>query len=329
MLPDGSLFGRFIEVDGSFHPIDKITVVGDNIVFHTPETVASVVEAQLRTAQAFGDKTTTLLSKFRIGVVGCSGTGSWVVEQLARLGVGELVLVDPDHIEKKNLNRIVNSTMASLGLSKVEVLKDSVEKFGTCRSIIAITSDLFSRGIGTELALCDIVFGCMDSVEGRDRLNRIAAFYCVPYLDLGVRLDADGNGGITNVSGAVHYLLPGGSSLLSRGVYTAERLAAESLRRTNPERYAEQLKEGYIKGAKVESPAVISVNGFCASMAVNEMLARIHPYRGDGNERLRWQQFDLVNSFWQQRNDGHRCPILAKMAGRADMEPYLNSTFVS
>ena len=45
-----------------------------------------------------------------IAVVGCSGTGSPVIEQLARLGVGRLVLVDPDRVEEKNLNRIVNAT---------------------------------------------------------------------------------------------------------------------------------------------------------------------------------------------------------------------------
>lgn len=46
----------------------------------------------------------------KIDHIGNSGTGSIVVEQLGRLGVGEFVFVDPDAIEAKNLNRILNAT---------------------------------------------------------------------------------------------------------------------------------------------------------------------------------------------------------------------------
>ena len=60
----------------------------------------------LRHAQAFGTGTTALLRNLSVAIVGCSGTGSIVAEQLARLGAGRLVLVDPDRVEEKNLNRI-------------------------------------------------------------------------------------------------------------------------------------------------------------------------------------------------------------------------------
>jgi hypothetical protein len=87
------------------------------------------------------------------------------------------------------------------------------------------------------VAACDVVFGCMDGVEGRHILNRLATFYIIPYFDVGARLDADGAGGIDRIAGAVHYLQPGLSSLLSRGVYNMVRVDAEAMRRTNPEMY--------------------------------------------------------------------------------------------
>lgn len=59
------------------------------------------------------------------------------------------------------------------------------------------------------------------------------------------RLDADGNGGISAIAGAAYYLQPGGSSLLSRGVYNMDRVAAEEMRRTDPDLYRRQVKEGY------------------------------------------------------------------------------------
>ena len=53
---------------------------------------------------------TPKLQNLSVAVVGCSGTGSPVIEQLARLGVGRLLLVDPDVVKVKNLNRILNTT---------------------------------------------------------------------------------------------------------------------------------------------------------------------------------------------------------------------------
>jgi len=73
----------------------------------------------------------------------------------------------------------------------------------------------------------------MDGVEGRHLLNRLTTFYLMPYFDVGVRLDADGNGGIERIAGAVHYLQPGLSSLLSREVYNMARVEAEEMRRTD------------------------------------------------------------------------------------------------
>jgi len=327
MLPTGRLFARFVERDRSFHDVEKILVVGDEIRLFRTETTEAVDGAQLRTSQTFGEKTTRLLKKLRVGVVGCSGTGSWVIEQLSRLGVGQLLLVDPDTVEKKNLNRIVNTTEddARDKKGKVYALRDTILTHGTQNGVEVLQASLLEEAVAKKLAGCDVLFGCMDSVEGRDRLNRLAAFYTLPYFDLGVRLDADGSGGISNVSGVVHYLIPGGSSLLSRGAYSSEALRVEALRRTDPEQYRRELDDGYIKGAKVDSPAVISVNGFCATMAVNELLARIHPYRSGKLAEERRQQFDLKNCFWHQLEDGPSCSMLAKFAGRGDMLPFLNS----
>lgn len=333
MLSDGSIFGRFALADETYSPIDRIAVAGDDIRFFDSDPIDAPLdepEEQLRTRQAFGPKTTRILSRLTIGVVGCSGTGSWVGEQLARLGVGRLVLADPDTVERKNLNRIVGTCSADADARrpKVAALADRFSTYGTCGDIDPIPCSSLEADVVRKLAACDVLFGCMDSVEGRDVLNRIAAFYSIPYFDLGVQLKADGAGGVDVVCGSVHYLLPDGSSLLSRGVYTPERLQAESLLRTDPERYAQEVNDGYIRGVAVGAPAVISINGFCASMAVNELLARLHPFRDGPNGDYRWQQFDLVNSFVQGQACEAPCPVLSKWAGRGDMTPLLNCNLI-
>jgi len=49
------------------------------------------------------------------------------------------------------------------------------------------------------LSTCDVLFGCMDSVDGRHVLNKLASAYVIPLIDLGVTLDADGAGGIDSI----------------------------------------------------------------------------------------------------------------------------------
>src|SRR5262249_21670965 len=141
----------------------------------------------------------------------------------------------------------------------------------------------FDREAVTEIADCDVVFGCMDSVDGRHLLNKLATFYGIPYFDLGVKLEADGKGSVDQVCGTVHYIKPGGSSLLSRRVYTTEQVRAAGFARTDPRAYKRQVKEGYIRGIAEDRPAVIQLNSLVASLAVNELLARLHPYRIDPN----------------------------------------------
>jgi len=94
--------------------------------------------------------------------------------------------------------------------------------------------------------------------------------------------------------GGSHYLQPGGSSLHSRGVYTMEEVRAEGLRRTDPTAYAGLLKEGILKGIRVDRPAVISVNMLIAGVAVNDFLARIHPFRLDPNGDFAAQTVSLT-----------------------------------
>jgi tRNA A37 threonylcarbamoyladenosine dehydratase len=47
--------------------------------------------------------------------LGCGGIGGFVIEELARIGVGAIKAIDPDIFEENNLNRQVLSTLSTLG----------------------------------------------------------------------------------------------------------------------------------------------------------------------------------------------------------------------
>jgi hypothetical protein len=174
------------------------------------------------------------------------------------------------------------------------------------------------------VAECDIVFGCTDGVEARHILNRLATFYSMPYIDVGVRLDADGYGGISGISGAVHYLQPGRSSLLSREVYTMDQVEAEGMRRTNPDLYQRQRGEGYLRGVPEDRPAVITINGTFASLAVQELLARLHPYRNQPNSQFAYIGGNLADVQLYTEPEGEPCNVFKAHVGRGDMTPLLN-----
>jgi hypothetical protein len=169
----------------------------------------------------------------------------------------------------------------------------------------------------------------MDSVEGRNALNRIAVAYAQPYFDVGVRIDADGHGGIEDIWGTVHYVQPDGASLMERGVYTQDDLDAEALKRTDPAEYRRRRKEGYIRGVPEERPAVISTNALYASLAVNEFLARLHRFRWSTNSEFAIRRFSLTRDLLIAESDGGASTRLAKLVGRGDMIPLVNMPVLS
>lgn len=330
LLDSGRLFGRVVSDNGDFRELECINVVGDDLLFWRAQTEqeqdCAAPEFARRISQAFGKGTYEHLRELRVAVIGCSGTGSPVIEQLARNCVGSLILVDPDIIEKKNLNRIMNSTMADAiaGRNKVDIAKDAVMKMGLGTTVDTFAENLFSESVVKAVAECDIVFGCMDTVDGRHLLNKLTSFYLLPYFDLGVRLDADGSGGIEQVCGTVHYLQPGGSSLFSRGVYSMEQVRSAGLFRTDPSTYKMQLKEGYIHGIHEDRPAVVQLNSLIASLAVNELLARLHPYREDPNGDFAIHRISLSHGIYEHETDGTPCTNLAHHVGRGDVDPLLD-----
>lgn len=325
MLGDGRIFGRAIFPDGSSRALDSVLVAGDDLLFWPSLLNGNIPEFAQRHSQLFGAGTTQRLRQLSIAVIGCSGTGSPLIEQLARLGVGRLILIDPDKIEEKNLNRIVNSTRDDANHSryKVEVMARAIDAMGLGTVVVPLAENLISRKVVEAVAQCDVVFGCMDSVEGRHLLNRLAACYVIPYFDLGVKLQADGRGGIDEACAAVHYLRPDGSSLLDRRAYTLAQLKSEGLRRTDPAAYRDQVKAGYIHGVQEDRPAVVSINTHVASCAVNELLARLHPYRLDSNAESAVVRISFIQGVTYRESEPHPSGTFERVIGRGDSEPLL------
>lgn len=336
MFENGQMRGRYLAADGRFADIEAISVVGHDLNFWYPDSGSSETpDFAASHGQIFGAGTHDRLSRLSVAIIGASGTGGPMFEQLQRLGVGQLVLVDDDHVEHRNVNRIPYSTIddAEASKPKVELFKETAQKTGLGTEVITHQANLWDEDVVRSVAQCDVVIGCMDTIDGRYLLNRLATYYVQTYIDVGVCLDtyrdSDLKGQIREACGTVHYLQPGLSSLMSRGVFDMQDVAAAGLKRTDPAAHAEQLEEKYIRGVNENQPAVISLNTYAVSLAAMELLARIHPYREQPNSEYASIEFSFADAELFPDAEPGPCPLLSDLVGLGDRAILLDLTALS
>jgi len=322
MLPDGKVIARLVSREKEFTPVQSVAVVGEDILIWKQVPIPDTdLGAGARVLQAFGKGTFKLFRNMHVGVVGCSGTGSIVVELLARNCIGRLTLVDPDCVEEKNLNRIVNATSkdAEEGNPKVLVLQRTIKAMGTDVCVDTYQAHTFDKQVIEALGDCDVIFGCVDSAEGRYHLECLASAYFLPYFDVGVYLEASPDGGISQADAVSHYIHPENADLMLRGSYTSEQLTAENWYRKDRKHYETQRVAGYLAAVGEDQPAVMSINMQAACMAFNDFLARIHGFRLDDNDEFSEQRFRFVHGCYMNTKMGtERSPIFTKYAGMGD-----------
>ena len=126
-------------------PLSQIRILGKRYQFITannaPPEEPGIPELFFdRQVRAFGKEMQKLLGSIHIGVVGCGGTGSATIEQLVRLGVGRLTIVDHDEIDNTNISRIHKSTMKDFedGLNKTDIMRLRIEQIGFGTKVNAI-----------------------------------------------------------------------------------------------------------------------------------------------------------------------------------------------
>jgi len=115
------------------------------------------------------------LLESKVCVIGCGGLGGTICEVLSRLGIGRLVLVDPDTFEEHNLNRQLMCTQENIGKVKVECAK---ERIGRVNSAIEVQVHGVRAGkdnFETVLAGCNLCMDALDNVTTRLDLEK----YCI------------------------------------------------------------------------------------------------------------------------------------------------------
>lgn len=245
-----------------------VSEVGHRVRTHWPAGAKSKEFATRfdRSVRAFGTDGQTTLSGMTVGIVGLGGLGSIVAEQLAYLGVGSFVLLDPDVIDETNLNRVVGSTNERVGVPKTSSANQMIHTIRREASVRAVSGDVMHSVDAHSLLGVDFLFGCTDSHGSRTVINQIAYQYMIPTIDLGVRVQAK-DGIVESIVGRVQMLAPGLACLVCTDLLDPEEVRRDFLsadaRRRDP----------YIPGAAEVQPSVISLNGTVASLGVTMMLS--------------------------------------------------------
>ena len=135
-----------------------------------------------RTRMLFGDEGMERLARSRVAVFGLGGVGGYVVEALARSGVGALDLIDSDSVSLSNLNRQILATADTVGMAKVDAAAARVAAVAPeCR---VRTYKMFYLPGETEFPFheCDYIVDAIDTVTGKLGLVMAAREAKVPIV---------------------------------------------------------------------------------------------------------------------------------------------------
>lgn len=271
---DGFRFtGHLADEDGRF-PIERVWLVGDR--FHlipAADLPISLPRAEFdRNVRAFGSGIQRALGELKVGVVGCGGTGSAVIEQLTRLGVRDFVLLDPKALTSSNVTRVFGTGEADVGAKKATIAHNNVLHIAPAARVEAHIGELKSPGVVRKFAGCDVVFGCTDDEAGRVVLSRFSTYLLCPVIDCGVLISSGEHGVLDGIDGRVTVLSPGSACLVCRRRIDMRLAAAQLL--PESERTLRQA-EGYAPALAGVEPAVVTYTTSVAAAAVNELLERM------------------------------------------------------
>jgi len=128
----------------------------------------------------------TALAQARVLVAGAGALGNEVIKNLALLGVGQLLIVDFDHIEASNLSRTVLFQDSDVGRPKAQVAVERSAQLNPAVDLRYINGDLFyDLGLGF-YRHCDLVVGGLDSLAVRSQVGLCCALAGIPFLDGGM-----------------------------------------------------------------------------------------------------------------------------------------------
>lgn len=271
-------------------PLAEARVVGSSVQRLHPDPPVrprGVDETYDRQARLFGDAGQDLLSRLKVGIIGAGGVGSLLVLYLARLGVGHLIVVDPERIEPSNLPRVVGSTRfdartwlttqerphwvrkvgARFAARKVDIMGRVVRRASRRVHYEGIFGDFTVNEVAMRFRDCDFLFLAADSFQARLVFNALVHQYLIPAIQIGSKVPVDrSSGAVGQVYAVSRPVTPASGCLWCYGLIPPRRLQEEAA--TESELRAQR----YVEEATIVAPSVITLNAAASGVAANDFL---------------------------------------------------------
>jgi len=317
-LADGSIVGGLVFAssaiagdlwlsDGTRVELTSARVAGRPMktLFPGPPAIEKHDAEHDRQARIFGDRGQAVLDAQKVAVIGAGGAGSLLVEYLARLGVGHLVIIDPDRVETTNLPRIIGSrrfdahtwvtspqrpkVLQALGRRfashKVHVARRVAQRARPTTKVDAVVGDIIDAQTAQLLIDCDYIFLAADSMQARLVFNAIVHQYLIPGAQVGAKVQVDkATGEVVDVFSVSRPIVPGFGCLWCNSLISSSGLQEEALDPATRER------QRYVDDDTVPAPSVITLNAVAAAHAADDYLFSVTELL-DKDAPHRWFRF--------------------------------------
>jgi hypothetical protein len=277
--------------DGSRHPLSRTVIVGGSPALLTPARLQtrSAADARYnRQTLLYGESGQHILRQAKVAIIGAGGVGMLLVQALARLGVGGLVVIDPDRVDPTNLPRLPETTRADamawfdrdgrppairtlarrLARPKVRIAKRVARRANNAVVVDAVVGDVADDQTAKHIIDCDFIFLAADTMLARDVVNQIAYQFLIPTVQVGSKVVVDhGTGQVLDIFSAVRPLGNRPGCLRCNGLIDLRRLGEETV--GSPEQVRNQR---YIDEPEVRAPSVMTLNAVGAGWAANQFM---------------------------------------------------------
>jgi molybdopterin/thiamine biosynthesis adenylyltransferase len=274
-----------------------------------------------RQVLALGKEGQKKLAAARVGIIGIGGIGSQIVQSLAYLGVEDFLIVDDDIVERSNLNRLVGAFPidAEEKRLKVDVGERMIMQINPEAKVEKLAISLREENALNALTGKDYLFGCVDNDAARLILTELSAAFEIPLIDSAAEIYPE-EGQVREFGGRVIIARPGDFCALCASQID---LKAAKIELESPPEREFRKKHGYGLGTRVIAPAVISLNGIVANLAVTEFLMLLTSIRPVNRVVIYKGMRGVVTvSTDEKKNDCIICNSLVGKRESADLKRY-------
>jgi molybdopterin-synthase adenylyltransferase len=224
-----------------------------------------------RSTRLFGKEGLARIQATKLAIVGAGGIGTHVIQQTALLGTRDYAIIDDQTLDITNLNRYVGVTPNDVGTPKVVLAERLVHSIDPLANVGKINNVLASNDPFDAIKRADIVFGCIDNEGARLVLTEVCAAYAKPLFDLASDTEATDR---TRYGGRVIAAFLGNGCPVCLGELD---LAEANDDLSTPEQRRQRDALYGVNRADLDDagPAVVSINGVVASLAVTEFMVHV------------------------------------------------------